>query len=44
VLTAAARASATVLPAHFAGRGAVTVTTDDNDEPKLSDCAELPLV
>jgi glyoxylase-like metal-dependent hydrolase (beta-lactamase superfamily II) len=44
VLTAAARASAMVLPAHFAGQGAVTVTTDADGEPELSHWAELPAV
>jgi glyoxylase-like metal-dependent hydrolase (beta-lactamase superfamily II) len=44
VLTAAARASATVLPAHFAGQGAVTLTIGDDDEPTLGQWAQFPAI
>jgi glyoxylase-like metal-dependent hydrolase (beta-lactamase superfamily II) len=44
VLTAAARASATVLPAHFAGQGAVTLTIGDDDEPTLGRWAQFPAI
>jgi glyoxylase-like metal-dependent hydrolase (beta-lactamase superfamily II) len=44
VLTAAARARATVLPAHFAGQGAVTLTVGDDDEPTLGRWAEFPAI
>jgi glyoxylase-like metal-dependent hydrolase (beta-lactamase superfamily II) len=44
VLTAAARARATVLPAHFAGQGAVTLTVGDDDEPALGRWAEFPAI
>lgn len=44
VLAAAAHAGATVLPAHFAGRGAATVTIGEDAEPRLSQWAELPPV
>ena len=42
VPTAAARASATVLPAHFAGQGAVNLTIGDDDEPTLGLVGEFP--